>query len=294
MIRGLYSAASGMFSLERKQEALSHNLANAQTPGYKKDDAVQQAFPNLLIHRIRDFQEQVPSAISGAPQMPGLPVRLGELSNGVYTQERIPSFQQGPLVQTNNPLDLAIEDGQLAPQIINGREVKPVGLFAVQLPNGTIGYTRNGKWDVDASGFLVTSEGHRVIGSNGQPVQLGEGVTKQDLYISGNGQLIVYPDDPARMNVAGEIGIAVANNPFELRRLGGSVYQADNPLPLNGDGLPAGLTLHQGFIEQSNVDLGQTMADMMMTVRAYEANQKVITAYNQSLDQLYTVGRMNG
>lgn len=290
MIRGLYSAASGMFALERRQEALSDNLANAQTPGFKKDDTVLRAFPNLLMQRIRDFNENGNIPVPGAPSIPGQPVKIGELYNGVYVQERIPSFNQGTLVQSGNPLDIAIEDQSLPIQLMNGKQVKPAAFFTVQMPDGTIGYTRNGKWDLDSAGNLVTSEGYRILGANQQPIQLTDSISKEDLQISADGQLIAYGSDPTRARIAGQIGIAIAENPNELRRLGGNTYQATNPLPINNQGV----SLHQGFIEQSNVDPGQTMTEMMMTVRGYEANQKVITAYNGSLEQLYSVGKING
>ncbi len=290
MIRGLYSAASGMFALERRQETLSDNLANAQTPGYKKDDTVLRAFPKLLMQRIRDFNENSNVPLAGAPNIPGQPVQIGELSNGVYVQERIPSFNQGALVQSVNPLDLAIEDQGLPTQLINGNQVKPAAFFTVQLPDGTVGYTRNGKWDLDSQGNLVTSEGYRILDVNQRPIQITDSISKEDLLISTDGQVIAYPSDPTSTRVAGQIGIAVAENPNELRRLGGNTYQAENPLPINNQGV----SLHQGFIEQSNVDPGQTMTEMMMTVRGYEANQKVISVYNGSLEQLYSVGKING
>jgi flagellar basal-body rod protein FlgF len=283
MIRGLYSAASGMFSLERKQEALANNLANAQTAGFKKDDTVLRAFPKLLINRINDLNGSIP--VSGAPKIPAQPAPIGELANGVYAQERIPSFNQGPLVQTNNALDIAINDQDLGTQDVNGRQVKPNAFFAVGLPNGTIGYTRNGKWDLDSNGHLVTSEGYRVLGANGQPIQLDGSIRKEDLQIDQAGNITTSTGN------MGQIGIVLVNNPFELRRLGGNIYQTDTPIPFVQD---AGVSLNQGFIEQSNVDPGQTMSEMMMTVRGYEANQKVITVYNTSLEQLYSVGRLNG
>ncbi len=290
MLRGLYSAASGMYSLERRQEALADNLANVQTPGYKKDDTVLRAFPKLLINRIHDLNENAKVPVSGAPPIPGQSIPIGELANGVYAQERIPSFQQGSLVQTEQPLNVAIHDQNLPLQTINGRQIKPAALFAVQLSDGTVGYTRNGKWDLDANGSIVTSDGYRVLGADGKPIQITDSIRKEDLEITSDGQIIVQTGNQSR--AAGRIGVAIVQNPFELRRLGGNVYQSAGPLPLlqNLDGI----SLQQGFIEQSNVDAGQTMADMMMTVRGYEANQKVIGAYDQSLQQLYSVGKLNG
>lgn len=294
MIRGLYTAASGMFSLERKQETLADNLANAQTPGFKKDDTVLRAFPKLLLQRIQDFNENGNG--SAAAQISGQPVPIGDLFNGVYAQERIPNFNQGPLQQTDHPLDIAIEDQDIPSKALNGRQVKPAAFFAVQLPDGTVGYTRNGKWDLDANGNLVTSEGYRVMGADHKPIQITGSISKEDLRIDPDGKIIAYPGDPSKTKISGQIGIALVQNPADLRRLGGNVYQSTKPTPFIQDpgGKNPGVSLQQGFIEQSNVDTGQTMADMMMTVRGYEANQKVISAYDTSLQQLYSVGKING
>lgn len=296
MLRGLDSAASGMFSLERKQEALADNLANAQTPGYKKDDTVLRAFPKLLMLRIQDFNENGKIPVSGAAQISGQPVPIGGLFNGVYAQERIPSFTQGALVQTDNTLDIALDDQEIPMQEINGQQVKPTAFIAVQLPDGTVGYTRNGKLDLDANGQLVTSEGYLVLGADHQPVQITDSIQKEDLQINADGQLIAYPGDPSRTRNVGQIGIAVVQNPADLQRVGGNVYQSTNPVPFIQDpgSTNPGVSLQQGFIEQSNVDTGQTMSDMMMAVRGYEANQKVISAYDSSLQQLYSVGKING
>jgi len=288
MLRGLYSAASGMFTMERKQEALSDNLANAQSPGYKKDETVLRAFPNLLIQRIRDFDQAGNGSVSGVPQLPQS-MTMGELSNGVYAQERIPSFEQGTLVQTDGTFDVAIDDQAIPAQEVNGRDTKPAAFFAVQLPDGTVGYTRNGKWDLDGNGNLVTSEGYRVLGANGEPIQVTSSIRREDLQIDGNGRLLANGNE-----TIGQIGVAIAENPLELSRLGGNVYQAENPLAFMQEENNPGVSLQQGFLEQSNVDSAKTMTDMMMAIRSYEANQKVISVYDTSLDQLNSVGRMNG
>ncbi len=286
MIRGLYSAASGMFSLERKQEALANNLANAQTPGYKKDDTVLRSFPNMLLQRVRDFNQYGNISNDGIPQQ-NMPI--GALSNGVYAQERIPSFAQGTLVETNQPLDVAIEDQNIPLQNINGRVVKPAAFFAVELPDGSTGYTRNGKWDLDANGNLVTSDGYRVVGADHRPIQITDSISKGDLEINSEGWIMAKGTQSV-----GQIAMVVVQNPNDLRRIGGNTFKSDNPLAFIQDagGNNPGIALHQGFIEQSNVDPGQTMADMMATVRGYEANQKVINAYDQSLQQLNSVGKI--
>lgn len=291
MIRGLYSAASGMIAMERRQEALADNLANAQTPGYKKDDTVLRSFPNFVIQRIKDYNDAAAIPNGSLGQIPGFPVRVGELSNGVYTQERVPSFQQGAVVQTDQPLDIALDDQAIPTRNEGGRQVKPAAFFAVQIPGEGIGYTRNGKWDVDSQGSLVTSDGYKILGRNGQPIQIGTSIARQNINITKDGEIILYPGQPGRTRAGGQIGIAVADNPNNLSRFGANVYRSEAPLQLNGN---PGVSLSQGFLEQSNVDTAQTMTDMMMMVRGYEANQKVIGVYDRSFDQLYSVGKLNG
>ncbi|WEG11257.1 flagellar hook-basal body protein [Pullulanibacillus sp. KACC 23026] len=294
MLRGLDTASSGMIALERRQETLADNLANVQTPGYKKDDAVMRAFPKLLMSRIQDYNDQASGTSSTA--LPGQQVPIGSMYNGVYVQERIPNFSEGDLVQTGEPLDVAIEDQNIPTQTVNGNQVKPDAFFAVQLPDGTVGYTRDGKWDLDANGNLVTADGYKVLGADHKPIQITGSIDKSNMQINKDGQILLNANDPAQMKTAGQVGIALVQNPDDLQRLGGNVYQATNPQPFiqDGGGTNPGVTLNQGYLEQSNVDEGQTMTDMMTTVRGYEANQKVISAYDSSLQQLYTVAKLDG
>ena len=295
MIRGLYSAASGMFSLERKQASLANNLANVQTPGYKKDDAQLRAFPNMLLSRIQNYK--VNGISSGDTFGRAIPVGvpIGELTTGVYAQELVPNFSQGQLVETNEPLDIAINDESIPTQEINGRQVKPTAFFAVQLPNGTVGYTRDGKFDLDANNNLVTADGYRLLGADHQPIKITDSINKQNFSVTSNGQLIVNANDPTNARIVGQIGIVVVQNPLELVRMGGNVYQSTNPIPFIQDARQTnpGVSLEQGYIEQSNVDAAQTISDMMTTVRAYAANQKVISAYDETLQKLNSTGSVN-
>src|SRR6478672_2693234 len=98
MLRGIDTAASGMIALQRKQNALTNNLANVETPGFKQDSSPLRSFPEMLLERIRQ------SEISGETP------KIGTLSMGVYNQETIPLFSQGSLVNSNMPFDVAIND----------------------------------------------------------------------------------------------------------------------------------------------------------------------------------------
>lgn len=295
MIRGLNTAASGMISLERKQETLANNLANIQTPGYKKEDTQLRAFPNLLLSRVENFKSGGISSSEIMGRAIPVGVKIGELTTGVYAQERVPDFSQGQLVETNQPLDIALNDENIPAQTVNGRQVKPAAFFAVQLPNGTVGYTRDGKFDLDANNNLVTADGYRLLGADHQPIKITDEVSKENLSVTADGQLIANAKDPTKASIAGQIGIVVVQNPSQLLKMGGNVYRSSNPVPFIQDAgqTNPGVSLQQGYIEQSNVDAGQTMSDMMTTVRGYTANQKVISAYDESLQKLNSTGSIN-
>ncbi|WP_053365290.1 flagellar hook-basal body protein [Bacillus sp. FJAT-27245] len=279
MLRGIHSAASGMIALQRKQDALTNNLANAETPGFKQDASPLRSFPEVLLEQIRGKES-------------GAQARMGTLSMGVYNQETLPLFLQGTLTETNMPFDFAISDQGLAPIQVNGRTVKPAAFFAVQIADGAMRLTRNGRFSVNENGELVTATGDFVLGKNGNRIT-GLDPLLKDVTISGNGELIAFPNDPQRTRTVGSIGMVIVENPNGLIKRDNGQFELERPgmAMVTGD-LPAGLQLHHKTLEQSNVDLSQTITDMMANIRLYEANQKVLQAYDKSLEQLNTIGRV--
>lgn len=141
MIKGIYSATSGMLAEATRTDAIANNLANVNTPGYKKDIVVTKDFASTLIERIGDGKD-TPT--------------IGSMGVGVVVDEIKPVQEQGALYQTANSLDVAIQ----------GK-----GYFAVQTPNG-IRYTRNGNFTQNAQGQLVTQDGYQVLGNNNNPITL--------------------------------------------------------------------------------------------------------------------------
>lgn len=268
MLRGIQSAASGMIAQQRRQDSLSQNLANVNTPGYKNDQAVMRAFPQMLLHRVRDQQ----AGVEGIPAMGRGTEFVGALQNGVYTQELIPQFAMGNLMETGNAWDFAISDHDLVPVEVEGKLVKPAIFFAVQTPQGETRYTRSGKFDVDAAGRLVTPEGHLVLGPTGQPILT----------------------DETTPVTADQLGMIRVQNPQQLVRDGNNLYRWAGEQPLNF--LPAGTregyAVQQGFVEGSNVDGAKTITEMMVAIRSFEANQKVIQAYDRTLELLNSVGKL--
>lgn len=281
MLRGIDTAVSGMLALQRRQEALTNNLANIETPGYKKVDTTLRAFPEVFLERIND------SKTSPTGNAPGYSW-IGSMQQGVYAQENISSFLQGDLVTTNNPFDAAIDDRALP--LENGQ--KPSVFFAVANAAGEIRYTRNGRFTVDETGQLVTSEGFKVLNNQGVPVQADPTLASSKVSISAKGELILNPDDPASRKVIDTIGLVLIQNPNDLIKEGNGIFRLDGQKPAPLTELPAGVQLHHKMIEKSTVDPTMTMTNMMENVRLYEANQKVLQAYDRSLELLNSIGKV--
>ncbi|WP_188456647.1 flagellar hook-basal body protein [Virgibacillus oceani] len=257
MLRGFYTAASGMLAQQRRQEALSNNIANANTPGYKADQPTLRAFPELLMQQMGT--KNIPTVNGGL----NLPVQnpIGALNTGVYVQELVPNYMQGDVRETGISTDMAL---------INGALPDETGslFFTVQNEDGEARYTRNGNFTVDGQGFLVTDQGYYVLDQAGNPIQTNgmDFTVTQDGFLQAEGQTI-------------PLGIAYAANANELVKEGNGLFAGDAGAVPNG----ATFTLQQGFLERSNVDSLQAMTQMMESYRMFETNQRVLKAYDESM-----------
>lgn len=273
MIRGFYTSAAGMISQQRRQEMLTNNLANANTPGYKMDDASLRAFPNMLIQAM---------GVDNRPM--GKSQHVGELSTGVYLQERTLNFRQGDIQETNNNTDIALIQGVVPTNEETGR---PSGLFfTVENNTGEVRYTRNGNFTIDGQGYLTSSEGFYVLDNDGQRVN----VVNEDFKVSREGLIT----DEAGGFIA-QINVAVIGNPDQLVKEGSGLlrYEGEEPVITAIGNQEVAFQLQQGFIERSNVDTGQTMTEMMTAYRSFEANQKVLQAYDRSMEKTVNeIGRL--
>ncbi|WP_223642452.1 flagellar hook-basal body protein [Planococcus sp. 4-30] len=278
MFRGLYTATSGMMANNRMQQVLTNNLSNANTPGFKEDQTVMRAFPNQLI-----------KAMEAGKKGTIVPQNIGTLTTGVYAQEGIPSFLQGPLKETGNTTDLVLMD-ELLP-INPETQQKGTMVFAVAADNNEVRYTKNGTFAVNAEGALMTSDGFPVLGENQQPIQVGS----TNFTVQDNGQIVLadgtqggrlwmgHTENPEQFVKEGQNLLRWAGNPE------GTPQFVDNVALLNN----TESLVKQGFLEQSNVDLTQTMTDMMTTYRGFESNQKVIQAYDRSMEKAVNeIGRV--
>lgn len=265
MLRGFYTAASGMISQQRQQDALSNNLANVNTPGYKADQATMQSFPEMLLSEMGSKQ-----GVSGNNTFP-YKRNVGSLSTGVYVQEMIPQFSQGSLRETGLDTDVALVHNQLPDE--NGSV-----FFTVQGADGTTQLTRNGNFTVDQEGYLVTNEGLYILDQGGNPIQTG-------------GQNFVISPEGIINTAVGQtvLGTTYVENAHQLEKLDNGLFAgAEGIIPPNGS-----ITLEQGFLEESNVDLMQVMTQMTESFRMFETNQRVLRAYDQSMEKTVNdIGRI--
>lgn len=305
MLRGLYTAAAGMLTQQRRHDTITNNIANMNTPGYKQANSVARSFPEMLV------------AAMGTDQ-PGAAPFIGTMHNGVFGEESISVNIQGDLQETNRPLDFAlvsniqVQDANGDPILFdnkgenvddNGvRTFQPRAFFTVQNPEGEQRYTLNGKFTVNDQRQLVTLDGYQVLGNDGEPIVLNDAndeaisnftVTADGAFLDGNGEVII--------NAAGDplsLLITKAQDPNRLILEGNGIYTVNaedqgtlvavDPLnPLDS------VAVRQGFIERSNVDPTQSMIDLMSAMRNYEANQKMIQYYDRSLEKAVNeVGRV--
>jgi len=242
MLKGLYTAASGMLAQVAKMDIITNNLANASSAGYKRD--------------IASFD----LSFAVGKQQPGIQLvsQFPDSSPALFMKYNI-DFSAGALQRTDNPLDIAIEGS---------------GFFVVQTPNGTK-YTRNGNFSRDSQGQLVICDGLPVLGQKGGPILLnGEKIeinTSGEIYIDGQ-----YIDT---------LRIADFFKPDVLVKEGNGVFAIIDPTVQENPAV--GAQVRQGFLENSNVSPIAQMAELIETMRGYEAYQKVI----QFLDE--TLGQMN-
>lgn len=269
MFRGLYTATSGMMAHNRKQQILTNNLANANTPGFKQDQTMIRSFPDQLIKAM------------DSSKIPASGSNLGIMATGVYAQEGVPSFTPGALKSTGNPTDFALTDDLLP--VVPGTQQRGTLLFAVELSDDEIRYTKNGQFSVGPDGLLKTSEGYNALNTDLSPIRVDskEFTVEEDgtINIAGgtetNDLWIGYTDNPEQLVKEGHGLMRWEGNGTEAPRLTEGV-----PLLANSRSF-----VKQGFVESSNVDLTQTMTDMMATYRGFESNQKVLQAYDRSMEK---------
>jgi flagellar basal-body rod protein FlgG len=257
MIRSLWIAKTGLEGQQTQMDVIANNLANVSTTGFKRARAV---FEDLLYQTIRQ-----PGAQSS--EQTKLPSGL-QLGTGVkpVATERI--FTQGNLQQTGNAKDVAIEGN---------------GFFQVLMPDGTTNYTRDGSFQLDENGQLVTASGYTIQPAITIPPDA------QTLTIARDGTVSVTQPGSSTPVTVGTLQLATFINPAGLQSLGENLYAetASSGTPsTNTPGSNGAGTLNQTYLETSNVNVVEEMVNMIQTQRAYELNSKAVSVSDEMLARL--------
>jgi flagellar basal body rod protein FlgG len=244
MLRGIYTAASGMLSVQVATDTLANNIANVNTVGYKTRYAQYQASPEISMTRMQNSERK----------------DVGQLTTGVDIIGTPIHFSQGHLQPTANPLDIAI-DGD--------------GLLAVELPNGDIGYTRNGSLKINENNELVIEGGAKLLDDNNTPIVMPESVKK----------LIIQQDGSIRTETGeslAQLRMVTFANLKGLHKLGDSIFTGENPIELTKG---QGGRVMQGYLEGSNTNVVHEMIQNITGLRLYESLQKSISTQSKTLEK---------
>lgn len=258
MLRSLHISRTGLDAQQTQLDVISNNLANVSTTGFKKARAV---FEDLLYQIIR----QPGAQSSQQTQLPS-GFQLGVGVRPVAT-ERI--FTQGSLQQTQNALDVAI----------SGK-----GFFQIQLPDGSTAFTRDGSFQVDSQGNIVTASGYSLLPNMQVPQDAMLISIARDGVVSAT-----LPGNPNTITQLGQIQLATFINPAGLQSQGENLFietAASGPAQVNNPETNGLGSLNQSFIETSNVNVAEELVNMIVAQRAYELNSRAITTSDQMLQRL--------
>lgn len=259
MIRGWYTGASGMNAQQNRLDAISNNLANVDTAGYKRDITVSKSFSELLLRRTNlDGVYETPVGSADAAPV------IGKLGLGVETNENYTDFTQGSFRQTDTNTDVAFM----------GK-----GFFAVQTPAGER-YTRDGNFLVGKEGILETKDGYPVLGESGY-------IYVSDDKFTVNEDGMIYSEETSEL--IDRFKAVRFDDERYLQKTGANLYRSTD---ISGPAVIAEGTARprflQGYIETSNVNVVNEMVQMIEVNRAYEANQKTITSEDSMMETLWS------
>lgn len=261
MVRGLYTAYSGMINEQHRMDTLTNNLANASTVGFKKEGSTQQTFQELLSVRIKDLTDATSTAA------------VGYMAPGVKIGENYTDYTQGSFKITENTYDLALA-GE--------------GFFAIEYTNKagetSTMYTRDGQFTLTQEGYLVNSNGDFVLArtENGGSAHIQIDPTQEATI-----------DQAGRITQNGQVLAQLEITDFEdynyLEHFGENYY-----VPVEGASLiESKAQVYSGYLEASNVNVVDEMVQMITVTRAYEANQKIIQAEDESLSTASKLGKLH-
>src|ERR1700733_749642 len=262
-MHALQTAATGMAAQDLQVQIISNNISNMSTTGYKRQIA---EFSDLLYEHVRRIGTQ------SSDQGNILPVGI-DIGSGVKTVGTPRVMTQGTLSQTGNSFDLAITGD---------------GFFKILMPDGTFSYTRDGSFQLDGTGRLVTSQGYVV-----QPgITVPQNATA--FTVNSQGQVSVTPVGSTTPTILGQLTLTRFLNQAGMVSIGENLLQETPASGQPQDGLPqtngAG-TIQQSNLEQSNVDSVTEISNLIAAQRAYEMNSKVITAADEMLSSVVSLQR---
>lgn len=255
MLRGLYSAASGMQAQSLQQDILADNLANVNTTGFKAARNTYRTFGEEMIKRYSSIDDERGT-------------EMGKLNEGIAVHSTNYEFNQGSLRVTSNPLDIAI----------SGK-----GFFPIKGNNGQeTFYTRNGNFSIDRDGFLVTNQGRQVLDAGLSAIHIGtEGI--EDVKVLVNGDLLVNGE------LQSKLGLFDFPSQNGIIRVTGDMFK---PAQQTIQMVFANGSFQQGFVESSNVSPVRASTELINIRRTYEANQRVIQDEVDTLRMLMDIGRI--
>lgn len=249
MLKGLYTAYTGMLNEQHRMDTITNNLANVNTTGFKKEGATSESFKDTLAYKIKDLTES-----------PNIGRRIGPMSMGVKTGENYVDFSDGAITEDNNPAHVAL----------SGK-----GFFSFEYTNKagetSVKYGRDGSFVVKTDGSLCTKDGDFVLDDGGSHIVLDP---VKDFVIGYDGAIFQDGSEVAKL------GVVDFEDYNYLKHFGENYFE-----PVEGATTKDATAITiQGFLEHSNVQVVYEMVDMIALQRQYDANQKVITTYDGSLD----------
>lgn len=267
MVKGLYTAHTGMVNEMKRLDILANNLANADTTAYKKEGTTSRTFADEMSIRLKDTSSY------------GLPVKLGEITYGVHLGQVYTDYSSGSFEVTDNAADLAI-DGD--------------GFFAISFTSKSgetsVKYTRDGAFTVNTEGYLVTKDGDYVLNATG--AMNGDPSEDNYIQIDPNADFTITKQGYVVQNdqIVATVGLVDFDNYDYIEKYGENLYN----LLDGGNRIATDANIEQGVLETSNVNVINEMVNMITIQRAYEAGQKVITSIDSTLDRaVNNVGKVS-
>ena len=249
MVKGLYTAYSGMVNEQHRMDTLTNNLANVDTTGYKKEGATSQSFADALAVKLKDSSEWYLSR------------RMGNMQPGVKIGENYTDWSEGSFRETDNTFDLALSDK---------------GFFNIEFTdkagNTSVKYTRDGSFTLNSDGYLVTKDGDYVLDTAGNHIKLDP---TKDATVDRQGN--IYQGNNVKI---AQVQVTDFEDYNYLEKYGENMYQTvDGATEQASDS-----QVYSGYLEQSNVETVSEMVQMISVTRAYESNQKIVQTMDDTLD----------